>query len=707
MDPAPTRHVLPSFRFFLILSCLSILFTTPAGAQEMMPTASGWSSFAPRSQTAPVANVTQGSTGYALNVYGNGVPNVYGGWRTRIQGLQGGNYYRFRARALPVDIASSRESVTIILRWRGAFGDEVSPDYVWDYRSQADGSLQFDRTIQAPAGTNAVDIELVLQWAPTGRVSFDALSFMPAAAPAARTVRVAAVYYRPSGTASGRESVQLAAQYAEQVGATNHPDIMVLGEMLNVIGAPGSLDSKAETIPGPSTDIVASVARSYNTYIVFGLLEREGNLLYNASILVNRSGEIVGKYRKVQVPLPESSAGIGPGNSISVFDTDFGRIAMLICHDVSFPEPTREAALKGAELILVPFWGGKSSLVRARGAEHGMYVAISGYDYPSEIVDPLGNVLDTVNGINGPPDVAIADIDLRRRFRENWLGDWRDISSKERRTSPYTAGTEPPEPPPPPPPPVDQTPPSVSIASPASGATVSGTVSVTANASDNVGVASVRFFLDGVQLGGDDTSAPYAISWDTTTTGNGSHTVMATAFDAAGNSASSAIPVNVSNGTGAGPVTWTSLVKVTATGSTLKKTSGCDGCQDAGAVSVQTISSGNGYVEFTVPETTTQRVIGLSNGNTDTTRADIDFALNFWGGGTVDVRENGLYKFAETTYVAGDVFRIAVEAGAVNFYKNGVRLYRSTVAPVYPLLVDTSFFTLNGTFSSVVLGKTP
>ena len=705
MNTVPTRR-LCSLRCCFILTGFAVLFALPAGAQEMMPpTASGWSSFAPRSQTAPVTNVSQGSSGYALNVYANGVTNVYGGWRTRIQGLQGGNYYRFRARALPVDIASSRESVTIILRWRGAFGDEVSPDYVWDYRTQADGSLQFDRTIQAPAGTNAVDVELVLQWSPNGRVSFDTLSFMPAAAPAARNVRVAAVYYRPSGTRSGQESVQRAAQYAEQVAATHQPDIMVLGELLNVIGAPGTLDGKAETIPGPSTDIVAAVARSYNTYIVFGLLEREGTLLYNASVLVNRSGEIVGKYRKVQVPLPESSAGIGPGNSVSVFDADFGRIAMLICHDVSFPEPAREAALKGAELILVPFWGGKSSLVRARAAEHGMYVAISGYDYPSEIVDPLGTVLDTVSGINGPPDVAVANIDLRRRFRENWLGDWRDISNKERRTSPYTTGTEPPDPPPPPP--VDQTPPSVSVTSPASGATVSGTVNVTASASDNVGVASVRFFVDGVRLGADDTSAPYTVSWDSTTLGDGSHTVMATAFDAAGNSASSAIPVNVSNAAGAGPVTWTSLVRVTATGSTLKKTSGCDGCQDAGAISVQTISSGNGYVEFTVPETTTQRVIGLSNGNTDTTRADIDFALNFWAGGTVDVREKGIYRFAETSYAAGDVFRIAVEAGAVNFYKNGVRIYRSTVAPVYPLLVDTSFFTLNGTFSSVVLGKTP
>jgi hypothetical protein len=163
----------------------------------------------------------------------------------------------------------------------------------------------------------------------------------------------------------------------------------------------------------------------------------------------------------------------------------------------------------------------------------------------------------------------------------------------------------------------------------------------------------------------------------------------------------------VSNASSSGGVTWTSLVRVTASATSLRKTSGCDGCQDAGAVSAETIVSGNGYLELTIDQTTTSRVIGLSNGNTDTTRADIDFALHFWAGGGVDVRENGMYRNFETSYAIGDVFRIAVEAGVVNMYKNGVRIYRSTRAPVYPLLVDTSFFTMGGSLSGVVLRRTP
>ncbi|MCU1241325.1 MAG: uncharacterized protein JWO71_2051, partial [Candidatus Acidoferrum typicum] len=77
--------------------------------------------------------------------------------------------------------------------------------------------------------------------------------------------------------------------------------------------------------------------------------------------------------------------------------------------------------------------------------------------------------------------------------------------------------------------PLDTTPPAVSVTAPANSATVSGAVSIAANASDNVGVASVQFQLDGANLGGLDTTAPYSFSWDTTAASNGAHTLTAIA----------------------------------------------------------------------------------------------------------------------------------------------------------------------------------
>ncbi len=97
---------------------------------------------------------------------------------------------------------------------------------------------------------------------------------------------------------------------------------------------------------------------------------------------------------------------------------------------------------------------------------------------------------------------------------------------------------------------VDNSAPTVSLTAPTAGATVSGTVTVSATASDNVGVVGVQFRLDGVNLGAEDTTSPYSIAWNTTTTSNGPHSLTAVARDAAGNpTTSSAVAVTVNNTT--------------------------------------------------------------------------------------------------------------------------------------------------------------
>jgi beta-lactamase superfamily II metal-dependent hydrolase len=93
----------------------------------------------------------------------------------------------------------------------------------------------------------------------------------------------------------------------------------------------------------------------------------------------------------------------------------------------------------------------------------------------------------------------------------------------------------------------DTTAPTTAVTAPANGSTVSATVSVTASASDNVGVTKVEFYLDGV-LKTTDTSSPYSWSWDTTGSGNGSHSLTTKAYDAAGNvGTSTAVSTTVNN----------------------------------------------------------------------------------------------------------------------------------------------------------------
>lgn len=149
------------------------------------------------------------------------------------------------------------------------------------------------------------------------------------------------------------------------------------------------------------------------------------------------------------------------------------------------------------------------------------------------------------------------------------------------------------------------------------------------------------------------------------------------------------------------PVIWTSLVGVTANGNSLTDVAATG--TNAGAVSTQRITSGDGYVEFTASETTSNRLLGLSNGNTDASYPDVDFGLGLRTGAAIFIFESGVNRGAFGTYQTGDVLRVAVVGGVVKYFKNGALLYTSTRTRTYPLLVDTWLYTQGATLNNVVI----
>jgi len=252
------------------------------------------------------------------------------------------------------------------------------------------------------------------------------------------------------------------------------------------------------------------------------------------------------------------------------------------------------------------------------------------------------------------------------------------------------------------PPPPDTTAPTAAMTAPANGATVSNMVQLSASASDNVAVDHVEFWLDSTTLLGTDADAPYTISWDTTTAGNGSHSLKARAVDTSSNIGNSpSINVTVSNT--APPTTWTGAVNATATGSTLEKTSGCNGCSDAGGHTTATVPTSGGYVEFT-PSTGVRLYGGLgTDTSTSTDPALINFAFSFWPNGAWDVRESGNYQ-TEGTFVAGDVFRVALESGVVKYYKNGGLVHVSGATPPASAMgLDATLFDIGAKVMNAVV----
>jgi predicted amidohydrolase len=113
----------------------------------------------------------------------------------------------------------------------------------------------------------------------------------------------------------------------------------------------------AETIPGPSTNIVENIAKKSKTHIIFGMPElsqKAQATIYNTAVLVGPKG-IIGKYRKMYLPthsIFEEKRYFRPGYQTAVFDTELGKIGLVICYDLFFPEVVRLARLEGAQLIV-------------------------------------------------------------------------------------------------------------------------------------------------------------------------------------------------------------------------------------------------------------------------------------------------------------------------------------------------------------------
>jgi len=95
----------------------------------------------------------------------------------------------------------------------------------------------------------------------------------------------------------------------------------------------------------------------------------------------------------------------------------------------------------------------------------------------------------------------------------------------------------------------------------------------------------------------------------------------------------------------------------------------------------------------------------LSNGNTNTSLGDIDFAVLLRSNGWAEVYEKAVWK-ADVQYGPGSVFRVAVVAGRVQYSKNGVVFYTSTALPTYPLLLDVTLWSRNATITNARISGT-
>lgn len=163
----------------------------------------------------------------------------------------------------------------------------------------------------------------------------------------------------------------------------------------------------AETIPGPSTEKLISLCQELKVYVVFGLLEKEGEKIFNAVSFVGPQG-LIGSHRKNHIPLPENRFINTGDKPFQVYRTPIGNMGLLICYDVFFPESARVMTLLGADILIWsaswPQGSGQliNSVVRTRAIENRVHIVSScrfgsekGFTFAglSNIVNHRGEVL--------------------------------------------------------------------------------------------------------------------------------------------------------------------------------------------------------------------------------------------------------------------------------------------------------------------------
>jgi predicted amidohydrolase len=422
----------------LVLAAAAVAVAAPISVHQsgFRPAANGypagWSVWSAREEIAPrtfVDTIHYRTEPGSLAVSGNSNPAAYGGWEYLVQGIASAHWYSFVAFYRTTGMQDESQQVVARLEWKTADGKVAGrPDYPYAVTPHDEWSrLSLD--LPAPAKAASLKIELYLANAPQGTIWWDDISLEEIPDPGSRPVTVATVKFQPRNTHGPAESVRQFVDLIERK-VSEKVDLIVLPEGITVVGTGKGDADVAEAIPGPTTAALGEVARRKHSYVVAGIFEREMPAVYNTAVLIDREGRLIGKYRKVYLPREEVESGVTPGNDFPVFRTDFGTVGIMICWDVQYPDPARALALKGAEMILMPIWDGDATLTRARAIENHTFLISSTYGEVSQILDPNG---ERQAGASENGTVAIARIDLNRRYDDDWLGNMRERFMKESR----------------------------------------------------------------------------------------------------------------------------------------------------------------------------------------------------------------------------------------------------------------------------------
>lgn len=247
-----------------------------------------------------------------------------------------------------------------------------------------------------------------------------------------RVVKIAAVQINPGNGKITYEQNLRRIEKGFDKAADMGADVVCFAETINDRGVGGysCYAEKFEPLDGSFVTFMKrkTSERKIFAFFTFHELDKDG-VKRNTAILMDRNGVIAGRYFKSHITIGEYEDGMLPGDEYPVFDTEIGRIGMLVCWDAYFPETARAMALKGAELLLISTAGNPTHFHIARAMENGVYVAVAcaasqpdNCIYPTKIISPSGKIIAEAKSDG---DIAFAEVDLNKE--ENTYIYWLSV----------------------------------------------------------------------------------------------------------------------------------------------------------------------------------------------------------------------------------------------------------------------------------------
>lgn len=418
-------------KYSLILFLQITFFNLDGSVKHLKADQDNWQFTSQRKEIAPDFYVSREilfESEPTLAIYGAGKTYANGQWFTYMD-MEPSQYFQFTTYFKYEKVEEPDRCILARIIWIDAEGQQVDfAEYPAVSQDNPEGMWKrIEQVYLVPEGTEKARIELIFRWDDDGVVYFGGISLTKVQKPSPRMVRLATVHFRPVNSNSPMENLEKFAGFIGRAAAEK-ADIVCLPESITMVGTGHDYISASEPVPGPSTEFLGTIAARYGLYIVAGILEREGPVVYNTAVLIDRKGQLSGKYRKTSLPREEIEGGVTPGNALPVFDTDFGRIGMMICWDATYPEQARTLARKGAEVIFLPIWGGFLTLTKARAIENQVFVVSSSYDMISAVFDQEGEIISEATDEN---PVAVVEVDLSQQKLWPWLGDFKNRIPRE------------------------------------------------------------------------------------------------------------------------------------------------------------------------------------------------------------------------------------------------------------------------------------